>query len=441
MALLKQNLPGVSLTASGFFILCNMELKLSQLNPHPDNAKIYGVEDVQELAEQIRQSEWIKPLVVTDFYGGFTIVSGHRRFAAACKLALNAVPCELVKFQADWQVMERLLLENDSREKTFEQRTREYSMRKKVEEERAKFRFGGRHKDESTVEKFPPLNEGKSRDLAAEQSGFGSGKTAEAAEVVVKAIDKLREEGEEEKADLLKQSLEQKNVSGTKAILEFIEKLSKEDAAKYADDLMAGRKTTTQVKKLIETEQRRAEVKEALQEQKLEPTEKKYRIVYADPPWKYGNAMPEYVTEPQDYYLLMDTADICAMPIKDIVEKDAVLFLWSTSPHLPEALEVVKAWGFSYKTTFIWDKVKHNMGHYNSVRHEILLVCTRGACTPDVKKLFDSVVSIERGEHSKKPEYFREIIETLYTYGNKIELFARAAPEGWDVFGNQTNKA
>jgi N6-adenosine-specific RNA methylase IME4 len=180
-------------------------------------------------------------------------------------------------------------------------------------------------------------------------------------------------------------------------------------------------------------------VRETLQKQDLQVTDKKYRIIYADPPWKYGNAMPDYVTEPQDYYLLMDTADICAMPVKDLTEDDAVLFLWSTSPHLPEALEVIKAWGFNYKTTFIWDKVKHNMGHYNSVRHEILLVCTKGACTPDVKKLFDSVVSIERTEHSKKPEYFREIIETLYTYGNKIELFSRSAPDGWDVFGNQAS--
>jgi len=189
-----------------------------------------------------------------------------------------------------------------------------------------------------------------------------------------------------------------------------------------------------------EVETKRKEIRETFEKQDVEVKDKKYRIIYADPPWKYGNAMPEYVTEPQDYYLLMNTEDICTMPIKDITEKDAVLFLWSTSPHLPEALEVAKAWGFSYKTTFIWDKIKHNMGHYNSVRHEILLVCTKGACTPDVKRLFDSVVSEERTEHSKKPNVFREIIETIYTYGNKIELFARESPEGWDVFGNQTNK-
>jgi len=189
--------------------------------------------------------------------------------------------------------------------------------------------------------------------------------------------------------------------------------------------------------KKIEIEKRREEIKENLVLHELKPTEKKYRIVYADPPWQYGNAMPEYVTEPQDYYSLMSTLDICNMPVKEITEENAVLFLWSTSPHLPEALEVVKAWGFKYKTTFIWDKIKHNMGHYNSVRHEILLVCTKGSCTPDVKKLFDSVLSIERTEHSKKPEEFRNIIDTLYIYGNKIELFAREKVKDWDVFGNQ----
>jgi len=206
--------------------------------------------------------------------------------------------------------------------------------------------------------------------------------------------------------------------------------------AREADDLPT-RTAVLQAVKVKQIEQRREGVKEGLVLHELKPTDKKYRIVYADPPWMYGNSMPVGTTEPKDYYLLMSTEDICAMPVKEITEENAVLFLWTTSPHLPEALEVVKAWGFTYKTTFIWDKIKHNMGHYNSVRHEILLVCTKGACTPDVKKLFDSVQSIERTEHSKKPQEFRDIIETIYVYGNKIELFARQAPEGWDVFGNE----
>jgi N6-adenosine-specific RNA methylase IME4 len=221
-----------------------------------------------------------------------------------------------------------------------------------------------------------------------------------------------------------------------------VEKIEANATPEVKEKLNTGTMSINEAYKEIKKEEielKRKEIRETFEKQDVEIKDKKYRIIYADPPWKYGNAMPEYVTEPQDYYLLMNTEDICAMPIKDISEKDAVLFLWSTSPHLPEALEVAKAWGFTYKTTFIWDKIKHNMGHYNSVRHEILLVCTKGSCTPDVKRLFDSVVSEERTEHSKKPNVFREIIETIYTYGNKIELFARETPEGWDVFGNQSN--
>ena len=113
--------------------------------------------------------------------------------------------------------------------------------------------------------------------------------------------------------------------------------------------------------------------------------------------------------------------------------------MWATCPLLEDALELCKAWGFKYKAQFIWDKIKHNMGHYNSVRHELLLICTKGSCTPDNVKLFDSVQSIERTEHSRKPEEFRQIIDTLYVHGSKIELFARGkAVDNWEVWGNES---
>ena len=165
--------------------------------------------------------------------------------------------------------------------------------------------------------------------------------------------------------------------------------------------------------------------------------EGKYRVFYADPPWKYGNTMPEYFTDQADHYSLMTITELCELPVQELALDDAVLFLWVTSPILEEAFEVIKAWGFKYKTSFVWDKIKHNMGHYNSVRHEFLLVCTRGSCQPDVKKLFDSVQSIERGQHSEKPEAFREIINTIYPEGNRIELFARRQADGWKYFGNE----
>lgn len=164
-----------------------------------------------------------------------------------------------------------------------------------------------------------------------------------------------------------------------------------------------------------------------------------YRVVYADPPWKYGNVRYRGATEQSDHYPLMTTEQICDIPVVDHVNDDAVLFLWATSPILhPDAFQVIEAWGFEYKAAFIWDKVKHNMGYYNSVRHELLLIATRGSCTPDVTKLYDSVQTIERSkEHSEKPEEFREIIDTLYPQGSRVELFSRKKVEGWKRYGDE----
>lgn len=183
---------------------------------------------------------------------------------------------------------------------------------------------------------------------------------------------------------------------------------------------------------------------EELEETTPDPPEGAYRVIYADPPWKYGDALAiskdgtgESYGPADAHYPQMSIEELCALPIADLAEDNAVLFLWATAPLLEDAFRVVKAWGFAYKTNFVWDKVKHNMGHYSSVRHEHLLLCTRGSCTPDVPKLFDSVQNIERTGHSVKPEEFRAIIDTLYTRGAKIELFARTQHEGWTGWGQQ----
>ncbi len=162
-----------------------------------------------------------------------------------------------------------------------------------------------------------------------------------------------------------------------------------------------------------------------------------YRIIYADPPWSYGNDRTFFGGDQISHYPNMSIEQLCEMPIKNITEDNAILFIWVTSPVLEESFIVINSWGFKYKSSFIWDKIKHNMGYYNSVRHEFLLICTKGSCTPENVKLFDSVVSIERTEHSVKPEFFREIIDTLYPNGKRIELFARNKKEGWEVFGNE----
>ena len=166
--------------------------------------------------------------------------------------------------------------------------------------------------------------------------------------------------------------------------------------------------------------------------------DKKYRVLYADPPWKYGDKLTADYGSTKYHYPDMSLTELCELDIKTICEENAVLFLWVTSPMLPDAFPVIKEWGFEYKTSFVWDKVKHNYGHYNSVRHEFLLLATRGSCLPDINKLMDSVVSIDRSDtHSQKPEAFRSIIDTLYPHGKRIELFARQRTEGWDTYGNE----
>jgi N6-adenosine-specific RNA methylase IME4 len=161
----------------------------------------------------------------------------------------------------------------------------------------------------------------------------------------------------------------------------------------------------------------------------------KFRIIYADPPWDYDRS-PEAFGSPRDHYPTMTLEEICNVPVKDWTERNAVLFLWTTSPKLEDSFKVIAAWGFAYKASFVWDKITHHRAHYNSMRHEFLLVCTRGACQPDNRKSIDSVYSEKRTTHSTKPAAFYEFIETLYPKGARLEMFHRGSGrKGWETYG------
>ena len=224
----------------------------------------------------------------------------------------------------------------------------------------------------------------------------------------------------------------------------------KRDYPELYEAVKSGEKTITEalkeVKKL-ELKEKKKEYDKRIQgktdsEFKIDifNTEKTFRVIYADPAWSYNDKQ----NTPQlggaaKHYDSMSISQLCELPVDNISENNSVLFLWVTSPLLEDAFRVVNSWGFKYKTSFIWDKVKHNMGHYNSVRHELLLVCTKGSCTPDTKKLFDSVQSIERNDnHSEKPIEFLNIINELYNFGDKIELFCRKIKkQNWHGWGNE----
>ena len=171
--------------------------------------------------------------------------------------------------------------------------------------------------------------------------------------------------------------------------------------------------------------------------------EKKYKIIYADPPWKYqdsgcnGNA--------ENHYEVMNNKDICNLPIRELADEDCILFIWGTFPLLPEVLDVIKSWGFEYKSIgFLWlkknkqnGKYFYGLGRWTRGNSEPCFIATKGKPKRISESVFQIIESKLR-EHSRKPDVIRNKIVELVGDLPRIELFARQRFEGWDVWGNET---
>lgn len=165
----------------------------------------------------------------------------------------------------------------------------------------------------------------------------------------------------------------------------------------------------------------------------------KYPIIYADPPWRYENPpMGDTGRSIENHYPTMTLDEICALAVGDTAADDAILFMWATSPKLAECMEVIEAWGFTYRTSMVWVKDKIGMGYYARNRHELLLIARRGSPgTPDPGNRPDSIIEAPRQAHSAKPPVVYELIEKMYPDLKKIELFCRVPREGWASWGNE----
>lgn len=169
----------------------------------------------------------------------------------------------------------------------------------------------------------------------------------------------------------------------------------------------------------------------------------RYKVIYCDVPWDYKghdqHDKTQFSSSAEKHYNTLKDEQLKQLPINSLSDDNSVLFFWTTSPMLERAFPIVSAWGFKYKASMVWDKVKHNVGYYVSVRHELLLICTKGSFLPINRKLFDSVYSEERTIHSKKPDFFYEVIDTIYPDVPKIELFARHPKPraNWSYWGDE----
>lgn len=163
-----------------------------------------------------------------------------------------------------------------------------------------------------------------------------------------------------------------------------------------------------------------------------------YDIILADPPWRYEHEVT-LNRAVENHYPTMELGDICDLDIESISGKDSVLFLWTTNPKLEESLQVINSWGFQYRTNMVWIKDKIGMGYYVRAQHELLLIARKGEPgVPDPENRCSSIFA-KREEHSKKPGEFYEIIEKMYPASKKVELFAREARIGWDMWGTNGN--
>jgi N6-adenosine-specific RNA methylase IME4 len=159
--------------------------------------------------------------------------------------------------------------------------------------------------------------------------------------------------------------------------------------------------------------------------------EGQFDVVLADPPWEYYLPLRG---SPEMHYPTMPTEKISALNIP--AAKDAVLFLWATSPKLKDALRVMESWGFDYRTSAVWVKDNFGTGYYFREKHELLLVGKKGKMpAPDEENRPISVIEAPRKEHSKKPDMVYELIEKMYPGRKYLELFARGVRKGWVQWG------
>lgn len=177
---------------------------------------------------------------------------------------------------------------------------------------------------------------------------------------------------------------------------------------------------------------------------------KKYNIIYADPPWRYNDRKCNGACE--HHYNTMKIEDICKLPISSMAANDCILFLWTTYPMLQEAIQLINAWGFKYKTiAFQWIKLNKSvdnplfiqkkniffgLGRWTRGNTEPCLIAVKGK-PKRISNKVSQIILEPIGKHSKKPDIVKNKIVELVGDLPRVELFARQKTEGWDVWGNE----
>lgn len=172
---------------------------------------------------------------------------------------------------------------------------------------------------------------------------------------------------------------------------------------------------------------------------------KEYDLIYTDPAWSYDKKVGQGIAD--DQYDTMALDDIKALPVNEMLKKDAVVYMWAVFPMLKEAFEVIKAWDLEYVTVgFNWIKLNDNgtpffgIGHHTKSNGEICLLLRKGKGLEVKDHTISQVIMTKKDKHSKKPYVCYTYLERMYGNIERIEMFARNKRQGWDTWGNQVPK-
>ena len=383
--------------------------------------------DIEDLAKSIDELGLLHPAIVDS---NLRLIDGERRIRAHQLLGRDTIDVRIIDvpsllraehdanaFAKAWTVSERVAIA-----KAIEDEVRERAERRML---------AGVRNEGDPVGNCPQGEQGKSRDEIAERSGFTSATTYERArKAVTQGTPELVEAMDRGEvavstaaivAELPKEEQKEIVAKGEKEIL----KAANEIRAAKAKEIRAKR-----IEKIAEIARGNVELK----------TDKKYAVLYADPPWKY-DVVISTSREIENHYPTMTDDEIAALPVGDLANEDAIIYLWVVVGKVPFGCELLKHWGFEYKSCFVWVKDRMGLGFHSRVQHELLLVGTRGKIPAPAPELrVSSVIEARVQEHSKKPQIVRDWIGEWYSGLPMIELFARQSGEGWDTWGNQSGQ-
>jgi len=377
-------------------------------------------EEYEKLKESILAEGIRDPLVVWKN----VLLDGHHRFKLAQEhgLEYKTVEVDLPDIWAakDWIIKNQLGRRNLTEQEASYYRGKLYESRKRQ----------GERTDLTSAQNVLKFN-------TAEEIGkeYGvSHMTVKRDAEFSKAVDKVAEEvGEEAKRAIL---------SGKANIPKFkVEKLIevKQEVPDLIEPILDGSISIDDAlikAKIIKREQEIKKQKEAIESGAIELPAGKYDVIVIDPPWQYTteyNPETRRVTSPYPEMSLEEIKNI-EIPAKD----DCILWLWTTQKFIWEAKEILDHWGFEYKAMLIWDKEKMGIGRWLRLQCEFCLLGIKGKPIWDIKDIRD-IIREPRREHSRKPEAFYKMIDENFV-GRKLDYFSREKREGWEVFGNDTEK-